>query len=156
MQVILIQPVEKLGRPGEVVNVAGGYGRNYLIPRKKALRATKANMAFFEEQKAIIEQENQDKMQTAEAIAGKIEGLSVTVVRQAADDGRLYGSVTSRDIALAIKDASNMEISYDQIVLNTKFKEIGSYEVIITLHADVKAKIVLNIARTDATQALAE
>lgn len=149
MQVILIESVDKLGKIGEVVNVADGFGRNYLLPRKKAIRATKSNIAYFEQQKAVIEAENLKKKQAAEELAGKLNGLGITVVRQAAEDGRLYGSVTARDIVNSIKTASGIEVSPDHVVITAKFKEIGVYEITLNLHADVKGKVTLSIARSE-------
>ncbi len=149
MQVILIESVDKLGKVGEIVAVADGFGRNYLLPRKKAIRATKSNITYFEQQRAIIEEENLKKKQDAEDLSKKLEGVAITIVRQAAEDGRLYGSVTSRDIVYAIKVASGIEVPYDHVILNSKFKGIGIYEVFLNLHAEVKGKVLLSIARTE-------
>lgn len=148
MQVILIEAVDKLGKIGDVVNVADGYGRNYLIPRKKAIRATKSNIVYFEQQKAAIEAENQHKKQVAEELASKLKGLSITIVRQASDDGRLFGSVSARDIADAIESTSGNKVPYDTIILDSKYKSVGIYDVFINLHAEVKAKVTLSIARS--------
>jgi large subunit ribosomal protein L9 len=149
MQVILLEAVNKLGKIGDVVKIADGYGRNYLIPRKKAIRATKDNIAYFEQQRATYEQENLAKKNAAEATAQKLQGASITLIRQSAEDGRLYGSVTSRDIANAIKISTGIPVTYDQVILNTRFKEIGTYDINISLHAEVKVKIALNIARSE-------
>ncbi|AIF81752.1 50S ribosomal protein L9 [endosymbiont of Acanthamoeba sp. UWC8] len=149
MQVILIESVDKLGKIGEIVNVADGFGRNYLLPRKKAIRATKDNIAYVEQQRATIEAENLKKQEAAEELSQKLVGVGVVIVRQAAEDGRLYGSVTARDIVNAVKVVSEIVISPDSVVITSKFKEIGVYEVTLNLHAEVKAKIALSIARTE-------
>lgn len=149
MQVILIESVDKLGKIGEIVNVADGFGRNYLLPRKKAIRATKDNIAYVEQQRAIIEAENLKKQAAAEELSQKLVGVGVVIVRQAAEDGRLYGSVTARDIVNAVKAVSEIVISPDCVVITSKFKEIGVYEITLNLHAEVKGKIALSIARTE-------
>ena len=115
MQVILIESVDKLGKIGEIVNVADGFGRNYLLPRKKAIRATKDNIAYVEQQRATIEAENLKKQEAAEELSQKLVGVGVVIVRQAAEDGRLYGSVTARDIVNAVKVVSEIVISPDSV-----------------------------------------
>lgn len=152
MQIILLENVDKLGRMGDKLDVACGYGRNFLIPRGKALRATKANIAYYDQKKADLEKANAEKTSEAEAIAKKLEGGSVTISRQAAEDGRLFGSVTSKDICNAIKDTLNVEIKTDQVILNHKFKEIGSYEVTVHIFGDVKQNVMLNISRVSSQE----
>ncbi len=149
MQVILLERVERLGSIGSVVNVKNGYARNFLFPRKKAIRATEANVKVVELRKAELEAENAAKKAAAEKMVSKINGLMVNLIRQAGEDGRLYGSVTSRDIANAIAQTGKAEVAYDMIVLNSKFKELGIYPVDVMLHSEVKAVISLNIARSE-------
>lgn len=148
MQIILLEK-NNLGDIGSVVTVKNGYARNFLIPRNKAVRATKENVELFEKRRAEIEKENAAKKAAAEALFEQVNGLTVTVVRQAGEDGRLYGSVTSKDIAAAVKDKSGVELDHHLIVITDKFKEINNYQVAVQLHAEVKAEITLSIARTD-------
>ncbi len=149
MQVILLEKVERLGVIGDVVTVKNGFARNFLLPRKKAIRATESNIQIVEQKKAELEAENAAKKAAAEKMVAKINGLMVNLIRQAGEDGRLYGSVTSRDIANAINQTGKAEIAYDMIILNSKFKEIGIYPIDVMLHAEVKAMISLNIARSE-------
>lgn len=147
MEVILLERIERLGQMGDVVNVKNGYARNYLLPQKKALRKTKDNMAFFEEKRKEYEAHNLKLKAEAEAMAEKINGLSVVIIRQAAETGQLYGSVTMRDIAEAIHD-HGFKIERNQIVLNQPFKNMGIFDVRVVLHPDVAQTIRVNIART--------
>lgn len=146
MEIILLEQVKKLGNVGDVVTVKNGYGRNFLIPNNKALLATKANREFFEARKAEIEADNARRTQEAEKIAKGFESKIVTVISQAGEDGRLFGSVGSSDIAKAINDAN---VERKQIVLNNPIKYIGIHSVDIAFHGTVSATIYVNIARTD-------
>jgi large subunit ribosomal protein L9 len=149
MEVILLERVEKLGAMGETVRVKPGYARNFLLPQKKALRATNENKAFFEAQRADLEKRNAEKRAAAEKIAKKIEGFKVVLVRNAAEGGQLYGSVTTRDIAEALSAQSKETISRSMVMLNQGFKMIGLFPVTIMLHPEVKVNVVVNIARTE-------
>ena len=120
MEIILLERIERLGQMGDVVNVKNGYARNYLFPQKKALRKTKDNMAYFESKRKEYEAHNLKMKQEAEEMAKKLEGLSVTIIRQAAETGQLYGSVTIRDICEAIRDAG-FKVERHQIDLNQPF-----------------------------------
>src|SRR5882724_3288951 len=102
MQVILLERVESLGQMGEVVNVKPGYARNFLLPRSKALRATKDNIAYFETQKKHLETDNLKRRAEAEKVGKKVDGIKVAIIRQASEAGQLYGSVSARDIADAV------------------------------------------------------
>ena len=148
MEVILLERVPNLGRLGEVVKVKPGYARNYLLPQKKALRATKENMAYFERQKAVIEKTNAERRSGAEAEAGKIDGSSVVIVRQAAETGQLYGSVSTRDIADAAS-ALGHEVDRQHIVLNQAIKTLGLFKVPVSLHPEVTVTVTVNIARSE-------
>lgn len=150
MQVILLESIEKLGRIGDIVKIADGYGRNYLLPRKKAMRATQQNIALIEERRAILEEQNTQQKAVAEELATKLAGVNVTIARQAAEDGRLYGSVTTRDIANAIHDESRIKVSHEAVILHHRFKEVGVYDVTLLLHSEVKVQIQLNIVRGEA------
>lgn len=147
-QVILLERVENLGAMGDVVSVKPGYARNYLLPQAKALRATKENVAYYEAQKAHLQKANAEKKGEAEKIAKKIEGTKVVMIRQASEGGQLYGSVTSRDIAEALSEASKVSVSRGQVALNQNFKTIGLFPMDVVLHPEVKVKITINVART--------
>jgi large subunit ribosomal protein L9 len=148
-EIILLERVENLGQMGEIVSVKPGFARNFLLPQRKALRATKENIAFFEAQKKILEAQNLKKKEEAEKIAKKLDGLKVVIIRQAAEGGQLYGSVASRDIAEAVT-AEGIQIGRSQVQLNDAFKTIGLFPVSISLHPEVKVTITLNIARSAA------
>jgi large subunit ribosomal protein L9 len=148
MEVILLERVARLGSIGEVVNVRNGYGRNFLIPMKKALRATLENKKVFEERRHLIEEENAKARAIAEIQAKKIDGLSIKVVRQASQEGKLYGSVTLTDIANALKDAGH-DVPRSQIVQKVIIKSIGEYPVQIALHPEVIANVTLHVARVE-------
>ena len=146
MEVILIEPVKKLGTIGDIVTVKNGYGRNFLIPTNKGLRATSANKALFETKKIEIEARNADSMKEAAAIAKELEGKDFTFIRQAGDDGRLFGSVTSRDIASSIAHAA---VSHSNVELQEPVKNIGVYDITLSLHPEVSAKVLVNVARSE-------
>jgi large subunit ribosomal protein L9 len=147
MQVVLLERVANLGQMGEVVNVKDGYGRNYLLPQGKALRATKANMARFEEQRAQIEARNLERKAEAEKVARTLDGQSFVLIRQASEGGSLYGSVTARDVADAAS-AAGFSLGRNQIVLDRPVKELGLHPIRVTLHAEVDATITVNVARS--------
>jgi large subunit ribosomal protein L9 len=148
MQVILLERVEKLGQMGEVVKVKDGFARNFLLPKKKALRATKANRDYFETQKAQLEARNLERKSEARKIADKLEGQSFTLIRQAGDRGQLYGSVSPRDIADAIS-AGGFSIERTQVPLDRAIKEIGLASVAVVLHPEVRVHVTVNVARTE-------
>ena len=147
-EIILLERVDSLGQMGDVVKVKSGYARNFLLPQKKALRATKENVAYFESQKKALEANNLKKRSEAEAVAQKADGLKVVIIRQAAEAGQLFGSVTSRDIADAVA-AAGYKIDRAQVQLNQAFKLIGLFPVSIAFHPEVKTQITLNIARSE-------
>lgn len=148
MEVILLEHVDKLGRMGDKVNVKNGYARNYLLPNKKALRATEANLAFYEKQKAELEAHNKALFESASKVAESLKGFSAVLIRQAAETGQLYGSVTIRDIAAAIKNAG-FAVERRQVYLDKPIKDLGVYEVKLNLHPEVTQSILVNVARTD-------
>jgi large subunit ribosomal protein L9 len=147
MEVILLERVGKLGTMGEVVRVKDGYARNFLLPKGKALRATKDNKAKFEGMKAQLEATNLTAKADAEKVAAKLDGQSFIVLRQASDVGQLFGSVTTRDIA-ALITAGGFTVSRGQISINAPIKTIGRHVVPITLHPEVEAKISVSVARS--------
>jgi large subunit ribosomal protein L9 len=148
MDVILLERVPNLGQLGQVVKVKPGYARNFLLPKKKALRATKENLAYFERQKSVIEQNNAERRGEAAKLGGKIDGASVVVVRQAAETGQLYGSVTARDIADAISALGN-PVDRQHVVLNQAIKTLGLFKITISPHPEVTATVTVNIARSE-------
>ena len=146
MEVILLQRVAKLGQMGEVVRVKDGFARNFLLPQGKALRATKDNRSKFEGMKAQLEATNLELKKDADAIAGKLNGKSFIVVRQASDVGQLFGSVTARDIAALATDGG-FTVERNQIQLQLPIKTIGLHTVPIALHPEVEVTITINVAR---------
>ncbi len=148
MEVILLEHIEKLGKMGEKVSVKNGYARNYLLPQGKALRATEANLAVYEKQKAELEAHNKQLLDKASQLAESLKGFSAVLIRQAAETGQLYGSVTIRDIAAAIKEAG-YSIERRQVFLDKTIKDLGVYPVKLNLHPEVSQTILINVARTD-------
>lgn len=148
MEIILLEHVDKLGKMGDKVNVKNGYARNYLLPQNKALRATEANVAYFEKQKAELEAHNKQLLDAATAKAEALKGYSAVLIRQAAETGQLYGSVTIRDIAAAIK-ASGFDVERRCVYLENTIKDLGVYEVKLNLHPEVSQTILVNVARTE-------
>ena len=148
MEVILIENIEKLGKVGDVVKVKDGYARNYLIPKKKVLRASKENLKVFEEKKSVIEAEEKKRKIKSEEIAKKIKDLEVIIIRNAAENDQLYGSVTSKDIVKEIVLLNKIELLNEQINLKKTLKSIGVYEVEISVYTDLKIKILVSVAKT--------
>ena len=148
MDVILLERIEKLGQMGDVVAVRPGFARNYLLPQKKALRATKDNKVLFETQRTQLEASNLELKNEADTISTKLEGLSITIVRQASDNNQLYGSVTVRSIAQSITDAG-FTIDSKQVQMARPIKTVGMHEVIVKLHPEVSVSITANVARSE-------
>jgi large subunit ribosomal protein L9 len=147
MQVILLERIGRLGQMGDVVNVKDGYARNFLLPQKKALRASDENLAKFEKNRAQLEARNLELKKEAEAVAAKLNGQSFIVIRQAGDTGQLYGSATPRDIA-DIVTAGGFTVDRRQIVLDRPIKTLGVHPIRIALHPEVIVQVSLNVART--------
>ena len=147
MQVILLERIRSLGQMGDVVTVKNGYARNYLLPQGKALRATEANAATFESQRAQLETRNLEQKNEAAAVGERLNGESFIVIRQAGDTGQLYGSVSPRDIAEAIT-AGGFNTDRRQVALAQPIKELGVHEVDISLHPEVDVKVNINVARS--------
>jgi large subunit ribosomal protein L9 len=147
MEVILLERVEKLGAIGDVVKVKDGFARNYLLPRKKALRANEANRKVFEANRAKIEEDNANRRTDAEKASKGVEGKSVKLIRQASNAGHLYGSVSARDIAEALEGVG-AHVAKSQVVLDRPIKEIGVHEVKIALHPEVAVTVKVNVARS--------
>lgn len=147
MEIILLERIEKLGSMGDVVTVKPGFARNYLLPQKKALRATKENLAKFEQQRVQLEADNRERREEAQTVADRLDGLAFVVIRQASEGGQLYGSVSARDIAEAIGEAG-FKIGRRQIQLDAPIKSLGLHGVRVSLHPEVSASVTLNVART--------
>ncbi len=146
MEVILLERVAKLGQMGEVVRVKDGFARNFLLPRGKALRATKDNRAKFDAMKADLEARNLQAKGEASKVAGKIDGRNVVVLRQASETGQLYGSVSSRDL-VGLLSADGINVDRSQILLDTPIKTIGKHPVAIAVHPEVEVTISITVAR---------
>jgi len=147
MDVILLERVEKLGQIGDVVTVKAGFARNYLLPRKKALRANEANKKVFEANRAQIEADNAKRRDNAETEAKSLDDKSVTLIRQASNTGQLYGSVSARDIVEALAE-DGIKVAKSGVVLGRPIKTIGLHEVKISLHAEVSRTVRVNVARS--------
>ncbi len=147
MQVILLERVAKLGQMGEVVNVKEGYARNFLLPQKKALRASADNISAFEAQKAQLEAQNLETRKEAETLGAKIEGQQYIVIRSASDSGALYGSVSTRDVADVITE-DGVTIDRRQVIQPQPIKELGVHDMVIRLHPEVEVTVEINVARS--------
>jgi len=148
MEVILLERIGRLGQMGDVVNVKDGYARNFLLPRGKALRATDTNRKHFESQRAQLEARDLEAKTEAEAVSGKLDGETFIVIRQAGDNGQLYGSVSTRDISTAVTEGG-FSIERRQVLLDRPIKALGLHEVRVSLHGEVEPHIVVNVARSE-------
>lgn len=148
MEVVLLERVEKLGQMGDVVSVKPGYGRNFLLPQGKALRATKANLAQFEAQRAQLEARNLELKKEAEAVAAKLDGQAFVIIRSASEMGALYGSVTTRDVAEAATE-NGFSVDRRQVNLDKPVKELGLHDIRVILHPEVSATVTINVARSN-------
>src|ERR1700683_5059490 len=147
MEVILLERVEKLGQMGQVVKVRPGFARNFLLPQKKALRATKENLAIFEQRRAQLETANLHRRSEAEQVAQKMNGVSVVLIRQAGENGQLYGSVSARDIATGVTEAG-LPVTRGQVTLDKAIKALGRHPVRVVLHPEVAVQVTVNVAQS--------
>ena len=147
MDVILLERVEKLGAIGDVVKVKDGFARNFLLPRKKALRANEANRKVFEANRARIESDNAARRGEAEKDAGSFKDAQITLIRQASNTGQLYGSVAVRDLVESL-NADGHKVTKSQVVLDKPIKSIGLYDVRVALHPEVSVTVKVNVARS--------
>lgn len=147
IELILLERVEKLGQMGQRVKVRPGFARNYLLPQKKAMRATQENLAYFETQRAQLEASNLQRRAEASEVGAKLEGLTVVLVRQAGESGQLYGSVSARDIADAVT-ASGFTIEKGQVVLDRPIKNLGLHRLRVVLHPEVSVTVTANVAQS--------
>lgn len=148
MQIILLQRVEKLGQMGDVVEVTNGYARNFLLPQKKALRASKANLELFQSQKVHLEAENLKRRDEAEAVAKKMTNVSITMIRQASETGHLYGSVRNADIADMLK-SDGYGIGRGQVQLDAPIKTLGIHKARVVLHPEVSIYVGVVVSRSE-------
>src|SRR5690554_1961420 len=147
MSVILLERIEKLGQIGDEVKVKPGFARNFLLPKQKAMRATKENRAYVESRRAQLEAANLERRSEAEKVAERMDGVSVVIIRQAGDSGQLYGSVTSRDVAQALTEAG-YTVERSQVAIDRPIKSLGLFQVRIVLHAEVAVTVTVNVARS--------
>lgn len=147
MQIILLERIGRLGQMGDVVKVKDGYARNFLLPKGKALRATKDNLAHFQTQRAQLEAQNLEMKKEADAVAVKLNGKSFIALRQASDSGQLYGSVSTRDIADLVTEGG-FTVTRTQILLDRPIKMLGHHPVRVSLHPEVVSSVTVNVART--------
>ena len=148
MEIILLERIGRLGQIGDVVNVKDGYARNFLLPQGKALRATDANRAHFENERAQLEARDLERKTEAESVSEKLAGEAFVVIRQAGDTGQLYGSVSTRDIATAVTEGG-FSIERRQVLLDRPIKTLGLHEVRVALHGEVVPTVLVNVARTE-------
>ena len=149
VDVILLERVENLGQMGQIVKVRPGFARNFLLPHKKALRATKENLAYFETQKAQLEAQNLTRKTEAEQVAAKMAKLTVVIIRQAGESGQLYGSVSARDISDAVTTAG-FTVTRGQVILDKAIKTLGLYPLRVVLHPEVSVQVTANVAQSAA------
>ena len=147
MKVVLLEPIKRLGKIGDVVEVKNGFGKNFLLPNKKALRATEESLAVFEAKRAELDKKSKQDQKNAEKIVTELSGKSWVLIKQAAIDGRLFGSVTAKEIAKIIS-ADGFEISHSNVILKTPIKNLGVYQVEISPYVDFSAEILINVARS--------
>ena len=147
IEVILLERIERLGQMGQVVKVRPGFARNFLLPQKKALRATKSNLDVFEKQRAQLEAKNASERDAAQKLAVKLDGLKLVVIRQASDAGQLYGSVASRDVSDAANEAGH-KIERAQVQIDAPIKALGLFPIKVKLHPEVSIQVMVNVARS--------
>lgn len=155
MEVILLERVEKLGQMGDVVTVKPGYARNYLLPQRKAVTATDEHKEHYEAQKAQLEANNLDQKKDAEAVAEKMEGAIISLIRQAGEAGQLYGSANARDVSIALTEAG-FTIARQQVRLDQPIKALGLHPVTVSLHPEVIVSVIANVARSEDEAAIQE
>lgn len=148
MKVVLLEDIENLGRVGQVVNVRGGHGRNYLIPQGKALAATKANMALMEQRRRVYEAAAAQQRDAALEIAGRITGLAISIARKVGENEQLYGSVTASDIGDAL-ESKRVVVDKRRILLAEPIKRLGTYKVPVRLHPEVTAELELSVVAAE-------
>ena len=149
MEVILLERIEKLGQMGDVVKVKDGFARNFLLPQKKALRASEDNLAYFEKERVTLEANNLKQKQEAEIILDKLDKFNLIIIRQAGETGQLYGSVNTNDVKTSLNE-NRFIVEKNQIKLDKPIKELGVHNVSVKLHPEVQAIISVIVSRTNA------
>ena len=149
MEIILLERIEKLGQMGDVVKVKDGFARNYLLPQKKALRASEDNLAYFEKEKVTLEANNLKQKQEAEVVLDKLDNFNLIIIRQAGETGQLYGSVNTNDVKTSLNE-NGFVVEKNQIKLDKPIKELGVHKVSVKLHPEVQATISVIVSRTEA------
>ena len=149
MEVILLERIEKLGQMGDVDKVKDGFARNFLLPQKKALRASENNLAYFEKERVTLEANNLKQKQEAEVVLEKLDNFNLIIIRQAGETGQLYGSVNTNDIKTTL-DENGFIVEKNQITLDKPIKDLGKHSVSVKLHPEVQAIISVIVSRTDA------
>jgi large subunit ribosomal protein L9 len=147
LDVILLERVENLGQMGQVVKVRPGFARNFLLPQKKAMRATKDNLTYFEKQRAQLEAQNLTRKSEAEQVGEKLNGLKVVLIRQAGESGQLYGSVSARDLSDAVT-AAGFTITRGQVTMEKPIKTLGLFPLRVVLHPEVSVQVTANVAQS--------
>ena len=148
MDVILLERIEKLGQMGDVVRVKNGFARNFLLPQKKALRASKDNLAYFEKERVTLEAKNLKQKQEAELVLEKLDNYNLVIIRQAGETGQLYGSVNTNDVKVKLNE-NGFIVEKNQIKLDKPIKELGVHAVSVKLHPEVQATISVIVSRTE-------
>jgi len=148
MEVILLERIEKLGQMGDVVKVKDGFARNFLLPQKKALRASEDNLAYFEKEKVTLEANNLKQKQEAEVILTKLDDFNLIIIRQAGETGQLYGSVNTNDVKTSLNE-NGFVVEKNQVKLDKPIKELGIHKVSVKLHPEVQAIISVIVSRTE-------
>ncbi len=149
MEIILIKPVRKLGKIGDMLKVADGFGRNYLLPQKLAIRATEPNKELIVKQKHEFEAKDKQIREEVEKINALIKEQKLVFIRQTSDDGKLFGSVTNKEIADKLSENVSYNIAHSNIILDKQIKSIGIYTVEIRLHAELNAIVTVIVARSE-------
>jgi len=149
MKIILLKQKRGLGKIGDTVTVKDGYGRNYLIPQAIAVRSTTANEEMMIAQKSELEKHNLEMKESAQSVSAKVAGKDFTFIRQCGDDGRLFGSVSAKDIAEILTEKTGIEIIHSNVFLQQPIKSIGIHEVMVSLHAEVSCNILINVGRSE-------
>ena len=147
MEVVLLERIERLGQMGDVVNVKPGYARNYLLPKRKALRATKENLAQFDAERLQLEADNLQRRDEAQSVADRLDGLQVIVIRSAGESGQLYGSVNARDMSEVVTEAG-FTVGRQQVIAERPVKALGFHDFRVRLHPEVEVTVTANVARS--------
>jgi large subunit ribosomal protein L9 len=148
VDLILLERVEHLGQMGQIVKVKPGYARNFLLPQKKAMRATKDNLAYFATQRVQLEAQNLKRKGESADVGKKLEGVQVVLIRQAGESGQLYGSVAARDISDAVT-AAGFTVGRQQVILDRPIKTLGLHPIRVALHPEVSVTVTANVAQSE-------